>query len=227
MATIVEDFLGVFKEMVKTGGKVGVNKDVYAKLAHDKQFFSRVVDMALNENPLKYPINVNYLDVLETLNDAYAFDPVSWDDFFNYIQNQVDPASRFIEEIHLLRFRRNFRRENFDGKHPDNVIDAMKRLGYRPARIEEVVCLAERLLLKGEQILGEENYIIEAPGSLCGAKNNKVISFICCAKPKHERGRVRLEVTSNELKHAYKFYGHIFWAHVYAAVPLGHGRAMK
>lgn len=142
--------VGLLHEVIVTGRKVGADRTFWSILAHDEEMFRKVVDL-VNEKFMitkKFMITVDHNralpDVIKAGNYSWVHSKITVEHF------PVKGGGKHTVLIRLLHF------------YPeDDVISEMKKQGYRPATIEELLAFGERYHNP------QKEFLILALGSVC------------------------------------------------------------
>ncbi|MDA2936538.1 hypothetical protein MYX06_04950 [Patescibacteria group bacterium AH-259-L05] len=135
--------VGLMSELIVTGRKVGAGRGFYAALAHNVELFKQVVDL-VNIGP-SYDVVVDYR---RSLNEMIKAAHCKTNQYCKEKLVKCKIKGKGKVERSILLYRSD------EYKNPDEIIAELKKQGYRPATIAELLALIEYHpeLLKGNMI---------------------------------------------------------------------------
>ncbi|MBT3730302.1 hypothetical protein HON59_00750 [bacterium] len=113
--------IGLIHEVMITGGKIGVDKDFWIKLAHDEKFFSEVVKVYKEIKEIKPKENVIDCDVAPFMPKAGTWEERFWK-LGSHVNNGIFKVEKRDDELYLnnrkveLHVSKEWREENLGTK---------------------------------------------------------------------------------------------------------------
>lgn len=124
--------MGLLHEVVVTGKRVGADREFWKALAHDVELFKRVVELV--SEVFIFDVVVDYCQTIEKMTIAGSY---NWADHdFTSDNFSCDKHGELKITIKLFSFYTQ------DGNiSSEEVLEEIKKQGYRPAEIEELLSL--------------------------------------------------------------------------------------